>query len=234
MLSVNHMQILKEIQSLSQEADSLRSQIQSEQSRVDKIKALKQQNIENQESLFDQIKSISAQIQKSENELEKNESQLNSKTKQLELVTNEKQLQSIENEIKHFNEVIPDIEMQVLELYEQNETLGQEKAELDCFFQNIDQTIKDIELEALSKVNDYNQKIEIIDERIKHLEDELPSVCTQKLSTARKRKLNPFLSIIRNNSCQICGIEVSSQELTQIQNLAILAQCQGCSRLLIF
>lgn len=234
MLSVNHLQILKEIQSLSQESQKYHSQINSEQERVHKIHLLKKTNTEKQTQLNEHEQFLQTQILAFEQDLEKNESLLKNKENQLELVTNEKQLQSIESEIKHLKDKIPEIEIQILELYEKNEQTSQELKDLATFFKNIDNTINEIENEVQTSTQDYNQKIDILSERIQNLEGELPSICTQKLANARKRDINPFLSIISNNSCQICGLEVSSQELTQIQNLATLAQCQGCSRLLIF
>ena len=233
MLSVNHLQILKEIQSLSNEIISLTQEINSEHNRVQKLENLKDRNLSDKNQYELELNRLVQEMKSQENSLSKMGLQLDTKKSQLALISNEKQLSSIESEIQHLDAQIPLIENQTLELMEKIEVTEGELSELNLFFANIDQTIANIQKEVSESIEQKNNEVLVLKERITLLEQEFPESILTKIKRARESSLKPFISLIVNSSCQSCGMSVSSTELTQIQSLNNLYNCSGCSRLLI-
>lgn len=233
MLSLNDYQILKEIQSLHSEISHHQGIIDAQNKRIIKIKELKSENLENKEKNDAAILAINSRISSLELMLTKQDSTLKHKQSQIMTMDNEKQLKFLEDEIVMLKLDQSNIEEALLIAYGEFEELQKNNEDFLTFFQNIDESIleisndaSEISLKSLTQVN-------IIEERIIGLKTEIPIQLSDKIDRLISKKVTPFLSPMKNQSCSLCGMSVPSQTYAQIIQFVKVENCGGCARIML-
>ena len=233
MLSVNDFPIIKEIQSLCSQKLDIEKTTKSELLRVIKVKELKDENTQTQVKVDSELLEKNIQVKHLENEIIKKSQTLTRKKEQLLMATSDKQLESFKNEISNLSQTIDSLEVEALEMLELIDPLHEKQKELIDFFNNIDDSIQEIEQTVMSETTNLKSQVDVLKDRIELLIQELSPVAQSKIKHIMKSELIPFLTILKNQSCANCGMNMPSENMTHILNMTKLISCSGCSRLII-
>jgi len=148
-------------------------------------------------------------------------------------ITSAKELMNYQEEIKQLkqsNENLEDRELKLmieidekrpafLELTEKKNLIEKEFEELN---RHIEANVKEIE-KVISELK--NIRLDVI--------KKIPAEILKKYDELRKRKDGIAVSIMKNNFCQACSVQISAGELQNIKDGQKIHKCPMCSRMLV-
>ncbi|MCR9204527.1 MAG: hypothetical protein NXH75_08125 [Halobacteriovoraceae bacterium] len=211
---------LKEIQSLDRMIKKHLDVIDSEQSRKDHIKGLREKRETEKLGLFHKVRENTALI----SELEVKLSKLEEK----------KESQIMVEEIEKISYEMDSTSEEIFSLMENNEELEKNISDCKTFLSGSLETLAEIDEEIKEETKDEQKEIDNYNKRIDALLEQIPQELKNAFIKARKKyPQNVYLSRIVDRACEKCRFQLDSQSISLIDQARLVQECHQCGRLLI-
>lgn len=227
--------VLKEINSLLNKSRELKTQIQTEKSRLEKIDSQIKHKQEKKDSItleFQQLKSTlstkEAQLYDATKQNESGSTNLNKAISQKEIDAAEAQLKSSQQQIDLLND-------EILTLMEQEEAIENELQELDQFLEGVRSGRKEIEDDILSLNSPREKDLDSFEARILNLFELIPAPHAEHFKKLVSKDLprGPISRLNSQNFCELCGTQADSTKVKAVEEKLEYKTCSGCGRVLI-
>lgn len=139
-----------------------------------------------------------------------------------------------EDKIKRYKAEAADLENALFEMLEKIEGIQSSLGDKKTFLSGIENTIKEIEGEVNTEIENHKKEVAQIEMRLKLVEGELPDDFKSILErTLRKNlALGPFTKN-ENGSCYFCRFKISKLDESEIDMQRVLKICPQCSRIFL-
>lgn len=224
----------REINSLTQNKNTLISEIQAERKRISFIRGNREDRQDELNKASEKIKGFKSFMQKIENDIATTQKQLTNDQEHMNAVTSQEQLNGLESSIKHAQEKIETLENQGLELLEKIEAIEETIVDCENFLKGSAETLIEIEKEVEEFEHKHQRKIETLNTRISLLMGALPPLFQDRIKRVFEKNINiSSFTRIMNGSCEFCKFAVNKIDETNIEDKLQLKSCQSCGRIFI-
>lgn len=231
---IEQFRILKEIQSLQLTKNQLLTEIEAENQRIEKLKAEMSRKLVRSEQIQSKLKEISLEATKLENELVKTQQSIETKGTQASELTTEQQIAVHQKDIENLESQLMSLESSLFKQLEIEEKLMIELEELEEFLGGIDEGIAEVQKIVTDNVHAREKEIDDIKNRYKNLKSQLSDEFVRAIEKLLKQKHSKSMfTILNNQNCEYCGMEVNRVELSEIDIKLAIKHCSGCKRLIL-
>ncbi len=215
---------LKEFDSLEKMKLHHQKQIQEQEERLSLLNNKKQEKLNSQKQLLNDLHALEQQYFESEKKLKTAEAQ----------ASGLRDIGADESKIQQFQSDAAKLENELFGLLEQTEQIQQELNEAKTFLSGLEKTILEIDTEVSGEREEHQKAIAQLDLRLVLIKEELPTDFREALEKTLKKKLaiGPFTRI-ENGSCYFCRYKISRVEESEIDMQKMLKHCPQCTRIFL-
>lgn len=225
-------EILREIASLQNYKKQGEQTIEQHQKRVIDFEQKLADCLFKQESLQADISSAHQIKLESETLYANHQTHLEKAKEHLSMSTSQAQMNAGEKELHRLQEEIEQCEENLFSLMEQEESLQEELTQKKKEYSGLQASLQEIKSEVDADINNEQQKIEGLVDRIKILEQQLhPEV--YKVYLNLMEHLHPPFAEVINGKCSECAIQIPANTEQAINTAKSLEHCGGCGRLFL-
>ena len=226
--------ILKEIESLHQDNFGYQDEIDGQNLRIKKLNKQKENSKEKRIELEKELKSNQQQLTQDENTLAGYDKKLEKDKSQIGQLIDAHQIESMQKEISNLVESKEATEARVMDSMEKIESLESEHQQVCSFLAGIDSGIQEVSEDANEHIAPLLDKIEKNKKRISTYQNELDADIFKRYMKVHlsKGKLKS-LSYLVSSCCQVCQMQLSKIEESEVSVSLKLKTCSGCGRILI-
>jgi len=172
---------------------------------------------------------------KLEDVLEINEEKIKSNEHKLfsGTITDSKELYNYQNEIEMLKKGNSRMEDEILELMEEQEVLEPARENLKKELTELEARVKRIEAEIEEKREVLRHNIEGLKKRKEDVLARIPGDDLKRFNETKMRKGGIALSVIKDNFCGVCNMEIPAIEAEKFVDCDTLYNCPVCGRLCV-
>ena len=234
-MNKENFRVLKEINSLLTKCQILEAQIESENSRLDKIERQIKLKKDQMNLLTEQSKSHKQNLSQKEAELFKVEKQNEAATTNMNRAITEKELNAAQDQLNKSAELIERLNEEILNLMEKDEEFDDQIKEISQFLTGIEEGKSEIKEDIKTNTDPMKKELEGYRSRIENLFGEIPSPHDQafKNLVAKNLPKGPITRLNQQNYCELCGTQISATKVKAVEEQLQYSACSGCTRVII-